>query len=221
MNLAGELVLGRNQMRQLLESSTQAGVKSVLQNLDLVTTEMQENIMNTRMQPIRVLFDRMPRLVRDIAHRLGKRVELEVSGGDVELDRSIIESLADPMTHMLRNAVDHGLEDPKGRTVLGKPETGKVIVRAYHERGRVVIEVQDDGRGIDPERVKEAAMSRGAISREQALSLSEKDAVALIFQRFHDRQGGLRRLRPRRRHGRRSHEHPEPRRSDRGGERDR
>ena len=182
MNLAGELVLGRNQMRQLLESSTQQGVKSVLQTLDLVTTEMQENIMNTRMQPIRVLFDRMPRLVRDIAHRLGKRVELQMSGGDVELDRSIIEALADPMTHMLRNAVDHGLEDPKGRAVLGKSEIGTVSVRAYHERGRVVIEVQDDGRGIDPERVKEAAMNRGAITREQALSLSEKDAVALIFQ---------------------------------------
>ncbi|HTO70339.1 MAG TPA: chemotaxis protein CheA [Myxococcota bacterium] len=182
MNLAGELVLGRNQMRQLLESSTQSGVKAVLQNLDLVTTEMQENIMNTRMQPIRVLFDRMPRLVRDIAHRLGKRVELEMTGADVELDRSIIEALADPMTHMLRNAVDHGLEDPKGRAVLGKPETGRVSVRAFHERGRVVIEVQDDGRGIDPERVKEAAVSRGAITRDQALSLSEKDAVALIFQ---------------------------------------
>jgi two-component system chemotaxis sensor kinase CheA len=182
MNLAGELVLGRNQMRQLLESSTQSGVKSVLQNLDLVTTEMQENIMNTRMQPIRVLFDRMPRLVRDIAHRLGKRVELEMTGGDVELDRSIIEALADPMTHMLRNAVDHGLEDPKGRAVLGKAESGHISVRAYHERGRVVIEVEDDGRGIDPERVKEAAMQRGAITREQAMSLSEKDAVALIFQ---------------------------------------
>jgi len=182
MNLAGELVLGRNQMRQLLESSNTPGVKSVLQNLDLVTTEMQENIMNTRMQPIRVLFDRMPRLVRDIAHRLGKRVELEVTGGDVELDRSIIEALADPMTHMLRNAVDHGLEDPKGRVVLGKSEVGKVSVRAYHERGRVVIEVQDDGRGIDPERVKEAAVQRSAITREQALSLSEKDAIALIFQ---------------------------------------
>jgi len=169
-------------MRQLLEGSTQSGVKSVLQNLDLVTTEMQENIMNTRMQPIRVLFDRMPRLVRDIAHRLGKRVELEMAGGDVELDRSIIEALADPMTHMLRNAVDHGLEDPKGRTVLGKPEIGRVNVRAYHERGRVVIEVQDDGRGIDPERVKEAAVTRGAITREQATQLSEKDAVALIFQ---------------------------------------
>jgi two-component system chemotaxis sensor kinase CheA len=182
MNLAGELVLGRNQMRQLLESSTQPGVKSVLQNLDLVTTEMQENIMNTRMQPIRVLFDRMPRLVRDIAHKLGKRVELEMTGADVELDRSIIESLADPMTHMLRNAVDHGLEDPKGRAVLGKSDTGRIWVRAFHERGRVVIEVQDDGRGIDPERVKEAAVSRGAITREQALSLSTQDAIALIFQ---------------------------------------
>jgi two-component system chemotaxis sensor kinase CheA len=182
MNLAGELVLGRNQMRQLLESSTQAGVKSVLQNLDLVTSELQENIMNTRMQPIRVLFDRMPRLVRDIAHKLGKKVELETTGGDVELDRSIIEALADPMTHMLRNALDHGLEDPAGRNVLGKDETGRVWVRAYHERGRVVIEVQDDGRGIDPERVKESAVARGAITREQAYALSEQDAVHLIFQ---------------------------------------
>ena len=182
MNLAGELVLGRNQMRRLLESSTQSGVKAVLQNLDLVTTELQENIMNTRMQPIRVLFDRMPRLVRDMAQRLGKKVELETSGGDVELDRSIIESLADPMTHMLRNALDHGLEDPKGRAVLGKAETGRVIVRAYHERGRVVIEVEDDGRGIDPERVKESAVARGAISREQAAALSHKDAIQLVFQ---------------------------------------
>ena len=104
-------------------------MKSVLQNLDLVTTEMREHHEHAD-APIRVLFDRMPRLVRDIAHRLGKRVELEVSGGDVELDRSIIESLADPMTHMLRNAVDHGLEDPKGRAVLGKPEAGRVVVRA-------------------------------------------------------------------------------------------
>ncbi|MEX2205960.1 MAG: chemotaxis protein CheA [Myxococcota bacterium] len=182
MNLAGELVLGRNQMRQLLENTKQAGVKEVLQSLDLVTTELQENIMNTRMQPIRVLFDRMPRLVRDIAQRLGKRVELETSGGDVELDRSIIESIADPMTHMLRNALDHGLEDPQGRAVLGKSEVGRVWVSAYHECGRVVMEVRDDGRGIDPERVKESAIARGAISREQAALLTEKDAIALIFE---------------------------------------
>jgi two-component system chemotaxis sensor kinase CheA len=182
MNLAGELVLGRNQMRQLLETSKQPGVKAALQSLDLVTTELQENIMNTRMQPTRVLFDRMPRLVRDIAQRLGKRVELETSGGDVELDRSIIESIADPMTHMLRNALDHGLEDPQGRAVLGKSEVGRVWVRAYHECGRVVMEVRDDGRGIDPEKVKESAIARGAISREQAALLSEKDAINLIFE---------------------------------------
>ncbi len=182
MNLAGELVLGRNQMRQLLESSRQAGVKEMLQSLDLVTGELQESIMNTRMQPLRVLFDRMPRLARDMAQRLGKKVELETSGGDVELDRSIIEALSDPMTHMLRNALDHGLEEPKGRAVLGKPETGRVSVRAYHECGRVMLEVRDDGRGIDAERVKEAAIARGAISREQAVALSEKDAIALIFE---------------------------------------
>jgi len=182
MNLAGELVLGRNQLRQLIEASKQPGVKEVLQSLDLVTTELQENIMNTRMQPIRVLFDRMPRLARDMAQKLGKQVELEIAGGDVELDRSIIESLADPMSHMLRNALDHGLEDPQGRAVLGKPATGRLSVRAYHECGRVVIEVEDDGRGIDPERVKESAIARGAISREQASALSEKDAIQLIFE---------------------------------------
>ncbi len=182
MNLAGELVLGRNQMRQLLEGSKQPGVKAALQSLDLVTTELQENIMNTRMQPTRVLFDRMPRLARDIAQRLGKRVELETSGGDVELDRSIIEAIADPMTHMLRNALDHGLEDPQGRAVLGKSEVGRVWVSAYHECGRVVMEVRDDGRGIDPEKVKESAIARGAISREQAALLSEKDAINLIFE---------------------------------------
>jgi two-component system chemotaxis sensor kinase CheA len=182
MNLAGELVLGRNQMRQLLAASKQPGVKEVLQSLDLVTTELQENIMNTRMQPLRVLFDRMPRLVRDMAQRLAKKVELETSGGDVELDRSIIEALSDPMTHMLRNALDHGLEEPQGRAVLGKAETGRVWVRAYHEGGRVVIEVRDDGRGIDPERVKESAIARGAISREQATALSEKAAIQLIFE---------------------------------------
>lgn len=182
MNLAGELVLGRNQLRQLLESSKQPGVKDVLQSLDLVTSELQENIMNTRMQPIRVLFDRMPRLVRDLAQKLGKRVELETAGADVELDRSIIEALADPMTHMLRNALDHGLEDPQGRAVLGKAEIGRVWVRAYHECGRVVIEVRDDGRGIDPERVKDSAVARGAISAEHAATLSEKAAIELVFE---------------------------------------
>jgi hypothetical protein len=124
----------------------------------------------------------MPPLVRGIAREHGKRVELETSGGDVELDRSIIESIADPMTHMLRNALDHGLEDPQGRAVLGKSEVGRVWVSAYHECGRVVMEVRDDGRGIDPERVKESAIARGAITREQAALLSEKDAIALIFE---------------------------------------
>jgi two-component system chemotaxis sensor kinase CheA len=181
MNLAGELVLGRNQLRQILEASEQRGAKAVLQNIDLITTELQENIMNTRMQPIRVLFDRLPRLVRDIANKLGKQVELDLIGGDVELDRSIIEALADPMTHLLRNALDHGLEDPSGRATMGKPSTGCVRVRAYHERGRVVIEVQDDGRGIDPEKVKEAAIDRGAITREQASAYTDKDAILLVF----------------------------------------
>lgn len=181
MNLAGELVLGRNQLRQLLEDASVPGVKGVLQNVDLVTTELQENIMRTRMQPVRVLFDRLPRLVRDLAQKLDKRVDIELVGGDVELDRSIIEALADPLTHVIRNAVDHGIEIPGGRRAAGKADTGRVTVRAYHERGRVVIDVRDDGRGIDPERLKRSAIDRGLIPADAAAGLSDRDALALAF----------------------------------------
>jgi two-component system chemotaxis sensor kinase CheA len=182
MNLAGELVLGRNQMRQLLDGVDVPGIKSVLQNVDLITAELQENIMSTRMQAIRVLFDRLPRLVRDLSQSLGKQVDLELIGGDVELDRSIIEALADPMTHMLRNALDHGIETPEGREALGKSPRGKVTVRAYHQRGRVVIDLRDDGRGIDLELVKELAIKRGLLSRDAADGLSESDLRGLVFE---------------------------------------
>lgn len=181
MDLAGELVLGRNQLRQLLEGSELPGIVSGLQSVDVVTTELQESIMFTRMQPIRVLFDRLPRMVRDISRKLEKKVELEAVGGDVEMDRTLIEALADPMTHLLRNSLDHGLEDPAARKALGKPDVGKIVVRAYHERGRVAIEVEDDGRGIDPEKVVNKAVERGAITREQAGGLGPKEAVNLIF----------------------------------------
>jgi len=182
MNLAGELVLGRNQMRQLLDGVDVPGIKSVLQNVDLITAELQENIMSTRMQAIRVLFDRLPRLVRDLSQSLGKQVDLELIGGDVELDRSIIEALADPMTHMLRNALDHGIETPEGRELLGKSPRGKVTVHAYHQRGRVVIDLRDDGRGIDLARVKELAIERGLLSRDAADDLSESDLRGLVFE---------------------------------------
>lgn len=182
MDLAGELVLGRNQLRQLLESVDERRARGLFQNVDRVTTELQEQIMRTRMQQIRGVFDRLPRVVRDLGLKLDKQVELELIGADVELDRSIVEALTDPLTHLLRNALDHGIERPEGRRLLGKPPRGRVRVSASHERGRVVIEVRDDGRGIDPERVRASALQRRVLTHEQAEGLDERGALELIFR---------------------------------------
>ncbi len=182
MDLAGELVLGRNQLRQLLDRSDERRARTLFQNIDRLTTQLQEHIMRTRMQPIRGLFDRLPRVVRDLERKLDKRVDLELVGGDVELDRSIVEALSDPLTHLIRNSLDHGIERPEGRRLLGKPERGRIRVSASHERGRVVIEIRDDGRGIDPERVRAAALQRSVLSRERAEGLDEREALELIFR---------------------------------------
>jgi two-component system chemotaxis sensor kinase CheA len=182
MDLAGELVLGRNQLRQVLESVDERRARSLFQNIDRVTTQLQEHVIRTRMQQIRGLFDRLPRLVRDLGRRLDKQVDLELVGGDVELDRSIVEALTDPLMHLLRNSLDHGIEGAEGRRLLGKPPRGRIRVSAAHERGRVVIEVRDDGSGIDPERVRAAALERGVIDREQAAALGEREALELIFR---------------------------------------
>ena len=181
INLAGELVLGRNQLRQMLESVDIPGLKQILQSVDLVTTELQENILYTRMQPVRVLFDRLPRQIRDAATKLSKEVDLEVSGTEVELDRSLIEALADPMTHLIRNAIDHGIETPAERVAAGKDSRGSLSVRAFHESGQVLIEIQDDGKGIDPQRLRQVAVDRGLHTPDQAAGLSDKEAINLIF----------------------------------------
>ncbi|MCA9000900.1 MAG: chemotaxis protein CheA [Planctomycetes bacterium] len=181
INLAGELVLGRNQLRQMLENVEVPGLKQILQGVDLVTTELQESILYTRMQPVRILFDRLPRQIRDTASRLGKQVELQVTGAEVELDRSLVEALGDPMTHLIRNAVDHGIESPEERRAAGKSAEGLLNVRAYHESGQVIIEIQDDGKGIDPDRLRAISVSRGIHTQEQADQLSDKEAINLIF----------------------------------------
>jgi two-component system chemotaxis sensor kinase CheA len=177
MDLAGELVLARNQLRQIAGGPA----KPLFQSLDRIATELQDGIMATRLQPIRVLFDRLPRLVRDIGRHLGKAAEVEIHGGDVELDRSLLEALTDPLTHLLRNALDHGFETASERARLGKPAVGRLALRALAEQGRVRIEVQDDGAGIDLAKVRAAALQRGVLTPEQASSLSERDALALIF----------------------------------------
>ena len=181
MDLAGELVLGRNQLLARLDQSDDPGVKAVLQNIDIVTSDLQSNIMNTRMQPVGNVFKKYHRVVRDLSRKLGKKVVLEIQGSDVELDKSIIELLSDPLTHLVRNSLDHGLEPPPKRVLMKKDETGNIILRAFHEGGQVNIEIADDGRGIDPEKTRKAAVEKELLSEEEAALLSDQDAVMLVF----------------------------------------
>jgi len=148
MTLAGELVLGRNQLNEAVRNDDQQGIRSGTHRVSLVTSELQEAVSLTRMQPVASLFSKFPRLVRDLANELGKEVQLKLEGGDVELDKTILEGLSDPLTHMVRNSVDHGIERPADRIAAGKPALGTVILTAKHQAGQVMIEISDDGKGL-------------------------------------------------------------------------
>jgi two-component system, chemotaxis family, sensor kinase CheA len=182
VNLAGELVLSRNQLLERIKNIEEAGLKNILTDIDMVTSELQENIMSTRMQPLGSIFGKFPRLIRDLSKNLGKEVDLTLKGEHVELDKSIIEALADPLTHLLRNCVDHGIEKPEIRQKAGKPSTGSILLSAYHEGGQVNIEIRDDGKGIDTERVKKTAMENGIISAEDTERLTDQEIFELIFE---------------------------------------
>jgi two-component system, chemotaxis family, sensor kinase CheA len=181
MNLVGELVLARNQIVQHVGEARSASLLAAAQRLSLITTELQEGVMKTRMQPIGNVWSKFPRVVRDVALELGKQVRLEMFGNETELDRTIIEAIKDPLTHIVRNAIDHGIETPEARTAVGKSAEGHLLMRAFHEGGQVIIEVIDDGAGIDLDRVKAKALERGVLSPDQAARLSERDAINLIF----------------------------------------
>ncbi|MCX8156381.1 MAG: chemotaxis protein CheW [Verrucomicrobiae bacterium] len=181
MNLVGELVLARNQILQLSDHSEHTQLNTVAQRLNLVTTELQEEVMKTRLQPIQNAWNKLPRVVRDTAMALGRQVQLELIGQDTELDRAIIEAIKDPMLHLVRNALDHGLEPPAERKAAGKPETGHLTLRAFHEGGQVNIEVTDDGRGIQPAKVKAKALEKGLITAEQAHRMTDREAFHLLF----------------------------------------
>ena len=181
MNLVGELVLTRNQILQYSSTREDMAFAATAQRLNLVTTELQEGVMKTRMQPIRNVWNKFPRVVRDLAVACEKRVVLDFEGGDTELDKTIIEAIRDPLTHAVRNAVDHGVESPEERVLAGKPVESRILLRAYHEGGQVNIEIADDGKGIDLGRVQERALERGLVTREAAERMSQRDLVDLIF----------------------------------------
>jgi two-component system, chemotaxis family, sensor kinase CheA len=181
MNLAGELVLSRNQLLDALASGDQHTMKIGAQRINLVTSELQETIMLTRMQPVGNIFNKFPRIVRDLSKELGKEIRLEISGRDVEMDKTIIEGLSEPITHMIRNAVDHGIESRDVRIRAGKPAFGTIQLKAYHEAGQVVVEVRDDGRGIDPSNIAAAALTKGLVTQEHVKGMSQKEMTSLIF----------------------------------------
>ncbi|MFP5265950.1 MAG: chemotaxis protein CheW [Acidobacteriota bacterium] len=179
MNLVGELVLARN---QILQGSQQPNATSTTaQRLNLITSELQEGVMLTRMQPIGVVWNIFPRVVRDLAAEMGKDIRIQMEGTATELDKTIIEAIKDPLTHMVRNCCDHGIESPEVRVAKGKSPQGTILLRAYHEGGQVNIEVQDDGAGIDPGKIKSKAVQKGLITDSQAAMMQESEALRLIF----------------------------------------
>ncbi len=181
MNLVGELVLTRNQITQFSARLSDANLVGPTQQLNLLTSELQEEVMRTRMQPISNVFDKFPRVVRDVATAQGKQVLIEMEGKETELDRSLLEAIKDPLTHIVRNSVDHGIELPDQRVARGKRPEGHLKLRACHEGGQVLVEISDDGAGIDTTRVKNKAIERGVITAQQAGRMSEGEILNLVF----------------------------------------
>lgn len=189
MNLVGELLIEQTSLADLSAAGQRGNAAGVLpeihsasDHMGSLIKELQEGVMKTRMLPIDQLFSRFPRLVRDLSQKLGKEIELRIQGGETELDRMIIEELSDPLIHLIRNSADHGIESPEIRVREGKAPKGIITLNSYHEENQVVIRLQDDGQGIDAERIKASALGKGIITEEQAGYLTKQEAVALIFE---------------------------------------
>ena len=181
MAVVSELVLIRNQLIQTLRSEPESAFAGPLHRLNQVTSELQEGVMTTRMQPINGVLAKLPRLVRDLASDLDKKIELVMSGQDTELDRQVLEMIKDPLTHMIRNAADHGIERPDQRRAAGKPETGRITLQARHDGGAIVVEMSDDGRGLPAEAIRAKALAAGVITSTQAAAMTDAEARQLIF----------------------------------------
>ncbi len=181
MNLVGELVLARNQVLQFASRQKDSSFLAASQRLNLITTELQAGVMKTRMQPIGNIWGQFPRTVRDVALGCGKEVRIEMEGKETELDKTIIEAIKDPLTHLVRNSVDHGIELPADRVKAGKDRTGRLVLRAFHEGGQVNIEISDDGAGLNVENIRKKGIERAVITTEQAARMSEREIFNLIF----------------------------------------
>ncbi|MCC5627832.1 chemotaxis protein CheW [Nostoc sphaeroides CHAB 2801] len=181
MNLVGELVLARNQVIGFSTKFKDNSFAATCQHLNLLTAQLQEGVMKTRLQPISSIWQKFPRVTRDLAIASGKEVEVEMEGTETELDKSIIETIKDPLTHLLRNCIDHGIELPAERVACGKPRVGRLFLRAFHESGKVNIEIGDDGRGLNLERLKERSQQLGLVNAVQAATMSESEVMNLIF----------------------------------------
>jgi two-component system, chemotaxis family, sensor kinase CheA len=182
MTMVSELVLTRNQLMQILRSQKDSEFGAPLQRLSHVTTELQEGVMKTRMQPIGNAWAKLPRIVRDLSHELRKKIDLQMHGAETELDRQVLEMIKDPLTHMVRNSADHGVEMPAERAAKGKPETGTITLNAYHEGGHIIIEIGDDGRGLDIDKIKQKALATGVASESDLAAMSEQQIQQFIFK---------------------------------------
>ena len=181
MNMVGELVLVRNRLVRLGANSADEAMSKAVSNLDVVTADLQTAVMKTRMQPIKKVFGRFPRLVRDLARQLKKEISLELVGEETDLDKNLVEALADPLVHLVRNAVDHGIESPEEREASGKPRNGRVILSAEQEGDHILLSISDDGKGMDPAVLRAIAVKRGVMDKDAADRLSDTDCYNLIF----------------------------------------
>ena len=190
MNLIGELVLGKNRLLKIYDDVEERyegekfleELNQVVSSLSLVTTDIQLAVMKTRMLPIAKVFNKFPRMIRDLSRELGKQIDLEISGEETELDKSIVEEIGDPLVHIIRNSCDHGIEDPETRKAMGKPEKGLVQLKAYNEGNHIVVEIVDDGKGLDADMLKAKSIEKGIITEREADAMSEKEAFGLIFR---------------------------------------
>jgi len=181
MNLVGELVINRSRVKELTGESKSKDLEVALSDYQKLTRELQEEVLEIRMIPLDHITNMYPRMIRDLSRAQNKKIEFIIKGKEIKLDRAIMEEIGDPLVHLLRNAVDHGIETPEKRTEAGKDETGNIMITASRQQNYVLIRIEDDGRGIDPEEIRKAALEKGIISREEAEKLSERESIQLIF----------------------------------------